>query len=171
MFTIDGSAWPYPCSVTRNADMRASEVSGEMLDGSYYNDVLGTYMSYTIRVAGPLNRRDALATLYEALTEPVEGHTFVLPYNSGNIVIAGRVDGSVSDVFVRLAGGEQYWKGLQFTVISNHASRALTGAQIISRGRAPMPEPAIHAEGDTWVWTNGAWAQTVHYDDADVKRY
>lgn len=171
MFMIDGNEWAYPVDVTRNADIRATEVSGEMLNGHYYNDVEGTYMSYTVKVVGPLNRRDALATLYEALTEPVEGHTFVLPYNSGNIVIAGRVDGGVSDVYVRLSGGGQYWRGLQFTVVSNHASRALTGAQIISRGRAPMPEVAEHNEGDTWVWTNGAWALTVHYDNADVMRF
>lgn len=170
MFIIDGNEWPYPIDVTREADIRPSEVSGEMLDGSYYNDVLGTYYNYTVKVVGPLNRRDALATLYEALTEPVEGHVFILPDNNGTRQIAGRVE-NVSDVYVRLANGGQYWRGLQFSIISNHSSKALTGAQIVSRGRAAMPEVAVHAEGDTWVWTNGAWAQTVHYDDADVMHF
>lgn len=170
MFMIDGSAWEYPIDVTRNPDIRASEVSGEMLDGSYYNDVLGTYMNYTVKVVCPLNKRDKAATLYEALTAPVEGHTFVLPYGSGNIQIAARVEG-VSDVYVCLPNGAQYWRGLQFDIIANHASRALSGAEIISRGRALMPEAAEHNEGDTWIWHNGAWVETVSYDNADTTRY
>lgn len=170
MFMIDGSEWGWPIDVTREADIRPSEVSGEMLDGSYYNDVLGTYMNYTVKVVGPLNHRDALATLYEVLSEPVEGHTFILPYNNGTIQIAARVRG-ISDVYVRFTNGEQYWRGLQFNLVSNHASRTLSGAEIISRGRAPMPEAAEHNEGDTWIWHNGAWAETVTYDNADTTRY
>ena len=170
MFSIDGMTWPYPVDVTRNADIRASEVSGEMLDGSYYNDVKGTYFNYTVKVAVPLNQRDLATQYYEALVDPVEGHSFVLPYNQSTVIVSGRVEG-VSDVYVRLANGQQYWRGLQFNVIANHPTYSYSAAQLLARGRSIMPEPASPAEGDTWVWTNGAWALTVHYDDADVKQY
>lgn len=170
MFTIDGMTWPYPVDVTRNAEMRASEVSGEMLDGSYYNDVLGTYMNYTVRVVCPLNQRNLANSLYEILTEPVEGHSVTLPYNGTTVIVVGRIE-NVSDVLVLLPNGQQYWKGLQFTVIANHASRSLSGNEIISRGRMVMPETVDVTEGDTWTWHNGAWVQSVDYDDADVKRY
>ena len=170
MFTIDGMTWPYPVDVTRNAEMRASEVSGEMLDGSYYNDVLGTYMNYTVRVVCPLNQRNLANSLYEILTEPVEGHSVTLPYNGTTVIVVGRIE-NVSDVLVLLPNGQQYWKGLQFTVIANHASRSLSGSEIISRGRMVMPETVDVTEGDTWTWHNGAWVQSVDYDDADVKRY
>lgn len=170
MFTIDGMTWSYPVDVTRNAEMRASEVSGEMLDGSYYNDVLGTYMNYTVRVVCPLNQRNLANSLYEILTEPVEGHSVTLPYNGTNLIVVGRIE-NVSDVFVRLPNGQQYWKGLQFTVIANHPTRALDGNQIISRGRMVMPETVDVTEGDTWTWHNGAWVQSVDYDDADEMRF
>lgn len=170
MFTIDGMTWPYPIDVTRNAEIRSTEVSGEMLDGSYYNDVEGTYFNYTVRVAVPLNQRNMAAQYYEALVDPVDGHTFVLPYNNNTVIVVGRVE-DVSDVFVRLPNGEKYWKGLQFTVIANAPTYAYSAAELIARGRSVMPEPASPSEGDTWVWTNGAWALTVHYDDADAIRY
>ena len=171
-FTVDNIQWQYPVDITRVAEMRPSDVSGLMLDGSYYNDVLGTFMSYTIKLIVPTTTaaRTAFNTLYEALTDPVDGHTFIIPYNSATIQITGRVE-NVSDVYVRLPNGEQMWKGIQFTVTSNHASKAYTQAQMIARGRLPMPEIVDHSEGDTWVWTNGAWALSVHYDSADTKKY
>lgn len=170
MYTIDGMTWPYPIDVTRNADIRSSEVSGEMVDGSYYNDVKGTYFNYTVKVAVPLNQRDLATQYYEALVDPVSEHNFVLPYNNSTVIVVGRVDG-VSDVFVRLPNGEKYWKGLQFDVIANHPTYTYSASELIARGRSIMPEPASPSEGDTWVWTNGAWALTVHYDNADVIRY
>lgn len=170
MFTIDGMTWPYPCDISRNADVRSSDVSGEMLDGSYYNDVLGTYMSYTVKMAVPLNQRDLASAYFETASAPVEGHTCVFPYNQGTVIIAARIE-NVSDVFVRLPNGAQYWKGLQFTVVANHATRALSGAEIIARGRALMPEVAEHNEGDVYVWENGAWVLTTDIQDGNLIRY
>ena len=171
MFTIDNTEWTYPCDITREAEIRSTDVSGEMLDGSYYNDVQGTYMSYTVKVVGPLNQRDALASLYNQLVAPVEGHRFVLPYNGSTVILnTGRIE-SVSDVFVRLPGGGQYWRGLQFTVIANHPTYAATASGVVARGRPVMPEEVDASEGDTWIWHNGAWVRSVEYIDADVKRY
>lgn len=170
MFYVDGTQWPYPCDITREAELRQSDVSGLMLDGSYYNDVLGTFMSYTVKIAVPLNHKDDYTTLYETLTDPVEGHTFVLPYNQGTIQIVGRVE-NISDVYVRLPNGGIYWNGIQFTVVSNTASKSKTQAQIVSRGMSPLPAIAEHNEGDTWVWTNGSWQLSSSYDNADVKHY
>lgn len=171
-FTVDNIQWQYPVDITRVAEMRASEVSGLMLDGSYYNDVLGTFMSYTIKLIVPTTSaaKNAFYTLYEKLTDPVDGHTFTIPYNGSTIQVNGRVE-NISDVYVRLPSGEQMWRGIQFTVNANNASKSYTQAQAISRGRSVMPEISDHSEGDTWVWTSGAWALSVHYDMADTKRY
>lgn len=170
MFSIDGNQWAYPCAISREAEIRPSEISGMLLDKSYLNDVIGTFMSYTIQIAVPLNHRNDYTTIYELITDPVEAHTFTLPYNTGSITITGRVE-NISDVYVRLPGGGQYWKGISFTVIANHPSKTKTLAQTISRGRLTTPEIAEHSEGDTWIWSNGQWELSVTFRDADTTKY
>lgn len=169
-FTIDGTRWPWPCSIERAAEVRSSEVSGLLMNRNYFNDVIGTYMQYTVSVAIPLNQRDRHTALYEQLTEPVDGHVFVLPYNQTSLTVTGRVE-NVSDVYVRLAGGGTYWKGLSFTVTANHPTKSMTLNQVLARGRAVVPEIAEHSEGDTWIWVNGGWDLAVEYRNADEIKY
>lgn len=170
MLTIDGIVWPIPCKITRTAEIKPSEISGLMLDKSYFNDVIGTYMSYTVAIAVPMNMRDDYATIYEKLTDPDDGHTFVLPYNGVTVTITGRVE-SVQDEYVRLPGGGVYWRGTQFTVIANHPTKHYSLGQALIRGRKAMPEVSSPQEGDTWSYTNGAWVKTASYEDADVIYY
>lgn len=170
MFTIDGFRWPFACDIERTAEIRSSEVSGEMLDGGYYNDVLGTYMTYSVRVVVPLNQRNLYVSLNNLLTDPKGGHQFNLPDQGGTLNVNGRVT-NVSDVYVRMPGGEQYWKGIRFDIIANHATRSYTMDQMSAQGRIGMPEAADHHEGDTWVWHAGRWELSYPYIDADTKRY
>jgi len=160
MFTIDGLTWDIPCKIERTAEMTASEISGLMLDKSYFNDVLGTYMSYTISIAVPINMRDQYAEIYEAITNPLDGHTFVLPYNNDTITITARVT-SISDVYVRLPGGGNYWKGISFKVVANHPSKANTLGSVVEAGRAPVPAVAMPKVGDAYTYTASGWVQTA----------
>lgn len=170
MFSIDGITWDVPCDIEREAAITASDISGLMLDKSYFNDVLGTYMSYTVKIAVPLDMRDEYAQIYEALTNPVDGHLFVMPYNGSTIEITARVT-EVSDVYVRLAGGQVYWKGIQFTCVANYPTKAMTLGEMVVTGRAPFPDVADPSEGDTYTYSNGAWVPSVVYDDADSIYY
>lgn len=170
MFTIDDIAWPWPCSIEREAEVRPSEISGMMLDKSWFNDVVGTYMQYTVSVAIPLNQRDALTALYEQLTEPVDGHVFVLPYNQTSITVTGRVE-IVSDACVRLSNGGKFWRDLTFTITANHPTKAMGLYEAIMRGRSPVPEIMQPAEGDTYVWYSGRWSKSASYPNADVIAY
>lgn len=170
MFSIDGITWDIPCSIEREAAINSSDISGPMLDRSYFNDVLGTYMSYTVRIAVPLNMRDEYAQIYEALTNPVDGHLFVMPYNDSTIEITARVS-TVSDVYVRLAGGQVYWKGIEFTCVANYPTKAMTLGEMVVTGRAPFPDVADPSEGDTYTYSNGAWVPAATYDDADSIYY
>lgn len=156
MFTIDGISWPYPCKITRTAEVTASEISGLLLDKSYMNDVIGTYMSYEVTIAVPKDRGSQYATIYESLTDPVDGHAFILPYNSGTISITGRVV-SVSDNYVRMPGGAIAWKGTTFTVIANHPSKSESLGTVITRGRTPFPTSASVTVGSTWQYTANGW--------------
>lgn len=170
MFTIDGTRWPWPCAITRTAQIRASDISGQLLDKTYFNDVLGTYMEYSVQIAVPLDRVDVYNALYETLTDPVEGHTFIFPYNSSSVTITGRVE-NVGDSLVRMPNSGQYWKGINFTVLSNTPTKTKSLSETIQRGRLIVPESAVHNEGDTWIWVNGRWELSVSYRDADTTRY
>lgn len=171
MFTVDGITWPYPCSVERASEIKLSEISGMLMDGSAFNDVLGTYMQYKLKLAIPLTDRDAGNQIYELLTQPVDGHTFVFPYNSSTVTITGLVSGPVNDVFVRLSNGGKYWKGLQFTVKSNAPTKQMSLSQVLTRGRAPLPDVASPSVGDTYTWDGTAWGPAPEYEDADDIAY
>lgn len=166
MFTIDGLEWDIPCGIKRVSRLEASDISGLMLDKSYFNDVIGTYLQYTVQIAVPLNMRSQYAQIYEALTNPVGGHAFVFPYNNDTVEITGRV-GNVADVYVRLTGGENYWKGIQFTVIANTPTKALSLGEVVAAGMSPLPSIAEPDEGDSYTYTSGGWVPAVSYDDAD----
>ena len=170
MFSIDGLEWHYPVDVSREADIRSTDLSGELMNGVYYNDVKGTYFNYTVKMVVPLNNRDSITQYYDALTAPVSSHTFVLPYNQQTVTLLGRVE-NVSDVYVRLPNGGTYWRGLQFTILASSPTKEVTDASFFSRGVGVLPEAATHNEGDTWVWHDGRWELSASYKNADTTRY
>lgn len=147
MIKVDNITWHVPCKIVRKAEIKASEISGLMLDKNYFNDVLGTYMSYTVAIAAPQNMLNEYGALYEALTDPWDGHAFVLPYNQGTIDITGRVV-SVQDTHYEIAGGGAYWEGCEFEVIANHPSKFLSLGAVLTRGRAPIPAQTSYPDFD-----------------------
>lgn len=169
MFSIDGIRWPWPCDITREAEVKASDISGLMLDRRYFNDVLGTYMRYDVTVAAPPGSGEEYALLYETLTQPVDGHSFVMPYNRGEIELTGRV-ASVSDVYVRRSGGA-LWKGLKFSVVGNHPSREMRLDEVIALGRGPMPDVSNPQEGDSYTFSDGVWRRSAVFADGDEREY
>lgn len=169
MFSIDGIVWPYPCTIERKAEMKPSDISGELLDKTYFNDVLGTYMSYSVRIAVPLTDRDTYTQIYEAITAPVDGHSFVFPYNNGSVTITARVQ-DIADTYTDLHGDGVYWKGIQFTAVANHPTKEVTLAGVIERGRAPIPDVAAPAIGDLYEYTEDGW-EFREFTDADAVYY
>lgn len=152
--------------------MRPSDISGMLLDRSWFNDVLGTYLQYEVTLVYPpdADGQAQFDSIYEVLTEPVASHDFVFPYNSGSIEIVGRVQ-QVSDVYVRLANGATYWKGIRFTVQSNHPTKMQTLEEAIAYGGASMlPDSQTAKVDDMYEYTGQGW-EPVQIDDADAKRY
>lgn len=170
MLIIDDIAYDVKCEVKRTANLTSSDISGLLLDKNYFNDVIGTYMSYQVTLKYPLRDQSRYAELYEALTLPVDGHRFNLPFNQGRLDITARI-ASVPDQWIELDGGFQYWEALQFTIVANHPSKTMALEEVVSRGRAPVPDIAAPNEGDTFVWTEGHWAKSAEYPNADVLYY
>ena len=170
MFTIDGVNYNVRCSIEREAEIKLSDISGLMLDGHIFNDVLGTYFRYDVRLEMPLKNKGRYANLIEQLTEPVEGHAFVLPYNTGTVEITGLVQ-SPKDVWVKLPSGYTYWDGLRFTIEANGPTKTLTLQQAINRGLTPLPDVYDAQIGDTYTFTADGWEEVSGYPDADTTSY
>ena len=163
MITIDGYEWDVPCDIEREAEMTPSEISGLMLDRSYFNDVLGTYMRYDVTLAVPPSREADYATLYETLTDPVDAHMFVLPYNQTTLNLTARVE-NVQDVLVYTTTRRQLWKGIKFTVIANHPTKSMSLGKVIDRGKSPLPEVIGLPIGTLYVLTENGWVDaTIPY--------
>jgi len=158
MFTIDGVVYNVECSIEREAEIKASDISGLMLNGRLFWDVLGTYMTYDITLTMPLHNRGRYAALIEQLTEPVEGHAFVLPYNTGTIQVTGKVE-TPRDVWVKLPSGYTYWQGLRFTITANGPTKELSLGETISRGLTPLPDVMEPSIGDTYTFTADGWTK------------
>lgn len=170
MFTIDGIEYNVECSIERTAEIKRSDISGMMLDGHIFNDVLGTYYSYEVRLTMPLRNKGRYGNLIEQLTEPVEGHAFVLPYNNGTLQLTGLVV-DPEDVYVTLPSGYTYWEGLRFTINANGPTKALTLGEAISRGLTPLPDVYDAQIGDTYTFTANGWEEVSGYPDADTTSY
>ena len=170
MWSIDGNNWDVPCTIERVAEVTPSEVSGMLLNKQYFNDVIGTFMKYTIAIAVPVGMESDYKYIYEVLTEPVEAHTFVFPYNDATIQITGRVE-TVSDKYYPGANNSNGWRGTKFTVIANHPSKELSLSQAIQRGMMPLPLVQHANAGDVYVYDSGWQSQDVSdgnyylYDD------
>ena len=158
MFSIDGITWDIPCDITRTAEIKASDISGMLMDRSYFYDVLGTYMQYEISLIPSPQDMGAYYALWEQLSAPVDGHTFSLPYNGSTLELTGRVD-SISDVYVRMPNGGVYWKGVSFTVTGNAPTKTMSLSEVISRGLTPLPDVQEPEIGDVYEYTANGWVK------------
>ena len=151
IWSIDGLTWEIPCQIERTSEMRPSDISGVLLDKTYFNDVIGTYLNYEISIAVPLDMVKEYENLYELITQPVDSHTFVLPYGQSTITVIGRV-ASVSDKYVYMDRNRNYWKGFTFTVVSNHPTKEMELGNVLTRGMSSMPSTVGIADGATFRW-------------------
>ena len=158
MIGIDGLEFDALCEVVRTAQITPSSISGLMLDKSYFNDVIGTYMSYDVALKYPLYDQDIYARFYELLTAPVDGHRFVVPYNQATIEVTGRVT-EVSDSQLKMDSGRVFWRELNFTIVANHPSKEMSLGETLARGRAPLPELAAVETGVIYMYTSTGWVR------------
>lgn len=168
MLTIDGIIWPLTAKVVRTSRIEEDpETSGLMMDKSKSHNVIGTYLEYEISIAVPFWAVGSYSNFYEAITDPVDGHTAIVPYNEGEISITGFIS-IVRDEYVRnKADNGNYWRETTFTISSNAPFKTYTLGEKIVRGRAPLPELSAGVMGDTWTYTSSGWVHG-HYDDADT---
>lgn len=126
--SMDNVDYTFAASVKRRSVIVSSDNSGMLMDGTYYNDVIGTYLEYDVSLAVPAGQEDAYVSFYEALNEPVEYHDFVLPYNNDMVLIRGRVK-EISDTYMQKnAQGKVTWRKISFTVAESIAHKTASGS-------------------------------------------
>lgn len=170
MFTVDGVQWSIPCDITRTAEVKVSDISGMMLDRTYFYDVLGTYMQYDVNLIPNPHDLDSYYTLFETLSEPVDAHTFVFPYNGSTVTVTGRIS-NISDIYRRMPNGGRMWIGVSFTVTSIEPTKEVTLDGVITRGRTPLPDVAEPSQGDSYTWNGSEWVVSTTYENADNISY
>lgn len=170
MFTIDGVEYGVACEATRSAEVRESDISGLLLNGQIFRDVLGTYFTYDIQLTMPLKNKGRYAALIEQLTEPVDGHAFVLPYNNETLELTGKAS-DIEDVWKKLPSGYTYWDGLRFTIEPNGPTKTITLQEAITRGLTPLPDAYDAQIGDTYTFTANGWEKVESVADADTTAY
>ena len=169
MISIDGAEWNVPCDLERTADITPSEISGMMLDKTYFNDVLGTFLTYDVTLAVPPTMEDEYFQLYETLTDPVDAHQFVMPYNGSTVEITARVE-RVTDVYVLLKSKRQLWRGVKFTAIANHPTKRMNYGEIVTIGRSPVPDTPESVAGQVCIYDGSRW-QEVNLEQGKLYEY
>lgn len=167
-FTVDGVEWPVKCKIVRKVELRESEISGIMMDFSYNNDCIGKWMGYDLAIVCPFGMEDLYNQLHSILSDPVDGHQFVMPDGAGTLTVTARVL-SLKDTLYEGENGN-YWAGLEVSIAANHPTAVYSLGELLTRGHAAMPDLDDGTEGDTWTYTNFQWVRG-HYNSADDVYY
>ena len=164
-FTVDGVEWPVSCKFVRTVELKESDISGLMMDYSYNRDPVGTWLQYDLAIVCPNGMEREYNQLHDILAQPVDGHSFIMPYDADTITITARVT-NLRDTLYEGANGN-YWAGTEVTILSNHPIAVMSLGEMLTRGRSPLPELNAGEIGDTWTYTSSGWVHG-HYDDADT---
>lgn len=169
MIILDGIPWDVTPKIKRISTVKSSDLSGDMMDGSYFNDVLGQYLSFECEIGVPWYYNGGqYAAFYEALTAPVDGHTLIMPYNEGMTQFTVRVE-VVEDEFVRRPGDRNYWRNTTVKFISNGPIRCEELGDILTRGRTPLPDLSDGVDGDYWHYESASgWVHGNYPDASDM---
>jgi hypothetical protein len=113
VFRVDGIDYSNVVivGVERTAEIRDTELSGIMTDGSYHRDLFGTYYNYTINLVVIKGKEAEYAALYQVLTAPVESHSVTVPYNNTIVTFTAYVK-TVSDSLYRKSSNISVWKDI-----------------------------------------------------------
>lgn len=113
MITIDNQTFDVGVvSLKRKADFLDSEATQRLEDGDMYRDLIGVYFNYDLKFEpGTPKNHGEYIRLWEKLTEPVEYHTVMVPYNDTVFSFVAYFAGVADELMLKQAG-VNYWKNL-----------------------------------------------------------
>lgn len=166
-FTVDGVKYTdIVCNITRESEVKPSDISGMLLNRRYFNDVLGTYLRYTVEVIVPFGAEKKYAQLYETLSDPVGEHLFILPYNQVTVQFYGRIE-TISDKYFRKVNNKETWRETSFVVIANNPTKYKDLSDVVSQGILPLPPVSPLDNTKIYQVVNGEWEVSSLEDGND----
>jgi len=123
VISIDGSTFDVPVlNIKRSADV-LDKYAERTIDGKLHREIIGVYYNYQVAFGRTLVVAD-YHDLWDALTEPVEFHTIIIPDEDGNRTFQAYITG-VSDEFVKVLDDDatRYMKSLVCKFIAQSPSR------------------------------------------------
>lgn len=108
-FLMDGIEYNVQVlSLRRQFEVKDAIAMKVAQSGDIYRNPVGTYYHYTIVVREKDGDREALDRFWDAISQPVESHVCVFPYNQSTITQKMYVTAGNQNI-VRLYGGGAEW--------------------------------------------------------------
>jgi hypothetical protein len=122
--SIDGSTFNVPVLSMRRKAEFLYKYAERTVDGVLHSELIGVYFNYEITFGRTLTVSD-YADLWDALTDPTEEHTVILPDEDGQHTFDAYFS-NVKDEFVRVEtdGVTRYMKGLTVNMIAIEPARS-----------------------------------------------
>lgn len=85
-FLMDGIAYNVCVSkMTRKFSVLDTDKTGRTQDGEMFRDIVGTFYNYSMTVEQLGSDTDSFDAFWEAISQPVESHVCVFPYNQSTM--------------------------------------------------------------------------------------
>ena len=162
-FVMDGVSYDFAFDVKRRSVIVSGGNSGMLLNGTYYNDVIGTYLEYDISIAIPIDKINDYVDFYEAITAPVEYHDFLFPYANVETIVRGRIDKIPDSYLQKSSTNLVTWYNISFTIQESISRKKSSGTY------TPVVEPGSYV---TSKYSNNEHLimTTVTFDDPSVNQ-
>ena len=126
LFTIDGKEFNIPVvSLKREAPV-LDKYATRTEDGGLQREIIGVYYNYNLTFPRLNLNCEEYAKLWDAITAPVEFHTFTVPGSDGDYTFKGYIT-TTGDTLVKAKNGKYYWGGLSIKFIAKDPARTPTG--------------------------------------------
>jgi hypothetical protein len=117
-FLMDGVAYNVRVSkLTRKFSVQDTDKTGRTQDGEMYRDIVGTFYNYSMEVSQMDNDRESFDSFWEAISQPVESHVCVFPYNQTILTQKMYVTSGDQDLISKTAD-RTLWGGVSLNYIA-----------------------------------------------------
>lgn len=108
-FLMDGIAYNVRVSkMTRKFSVQDTDKTGRTQDGEMYRDIIGTFYNYSMVVEPKDGDLDDYDHFWEAISQPVESHVCVFPYNQDVLTQKMYITSGEQSLISRSAAGNRW---------------------------------------------------------------
>lgn len=122
-FTCDGVGYNMLVkSLSRSSSILDGDEAGRIMSGHMERDIIGSYYNYSATIQAMTQYPEEYDSFYEAVTSPIDSHTFIFPYGQSSLTLEAYV-ANVSDKLLRVKDSYYYWGNMSLNFIAMSAAR------------------------------------------------